>query len=207
MKFIKFLSAILVISFITGCASKDEIQNQTAIVWHNKIYKSVVKNNLDKADDYFTSLEVEHPNSKFIPIDLIILSNAHLKNQEYELAEFYMDEYYKRYANKYQREWADYQKAKIKFFSFYNAYTNQKSLDDTIKFVNKIIDKYPNSPYIYELNTIKEKLQDTKIVFNNKIADLYKRIDKPKASEIYHIDTNKPIIPPHIPWYKRLFYW
>jgi outer membrane protein assembly factor BamD len=207
MKFIKFLSAILVISFITGCASKDEIHNQTAIVWHNKIYKSVVNNNLDKADDYFTSLEVEHPNSQFIPIDLMILSKAHLQNQEYQLAEFYIDEYYKRYANKYQREWADYQKAKIKFFSFYNAYTNQKDLEDTINFVTNVINKYPNSPYIYELNTIKEKLEDTKIIFNNQIANLYKRLDKPKASKLYKINVDKQIIPPSIPWYKRLFYW
>jgi len=208
MKKLKALGfGLLALSLFLGCADKDNVENQTASFWHNGIYKYITNHNLDKADDYFTSLEVEHPNSQYIPTDLLILSKAHLQNDEYQLAEFYMNEYEKRYANRYEKEWAEYQKAKIKFFSLSNAYTNQKKLQETLDFVNQVLAMYPDSIYKYELNTIKTKLEDTQIVFDNKIAKLYKKLDKPKSAKLYQKDINTDIIPPHIPWYKKIFYW
>jgi len=208
MKFKKpFVLGLFVLGLLSGCASKKDITDQTALYWHNAIYKDLNNMNLDAADDEFTSLEIEHPNSQFVPIDLLILSKAHLENDEYQLAEFYMDEYAKRYANKYEKEWADYQKVKIRFFSLINPYTNQKKVYQTLKFVNTILDKYPDSIYNYELTTIKRKLEVTQIVFDNRISDLYKRLDKPKASEFYKRETKESIIYPEIPWYKKLFYW
>ena len=208
MKTIKaFGLGLLALSLITGCANNDDISNQTAFFWHNSIYKNVTQNNLDTADDRFTSLEIEHPNSQYIPSDLLILSKAHLDNEEYQLSEFYMNEYEKRYANRYEKEWAEYQKAKIKFFSLKNAYTNQKKIQDTLNFINNVLDRYPNSIYIYELNTMKLKLEDTQLVFDNKIAKLYTKLDKPKSAEIYKKEIDNNIIPPQIPWYKNIFYW
>jgi outer membrane protein assembly factor BamD len=146
---------LLALSLVTGCAKKDDISNQTAYFWHNSIYVNITKHNLDVADDRFTSLEIEHPNSQYIPIDLLNLAMAHLYNEEFQLAEFYINEYEKRYANRYEKEWCEYQKAKIRFLSLTNAYTNQKKLEDTLKFVNSVLDNYPDSIYIYELNTMK----------------------------------------------------
>jgi len=196
---------LLALSFL-GCSQK-EISHQTALFWHTSIYENIETQNLDTADDRFTSLEIEHPLSQFIPIDLLSLAQAHIENDEYQLAEYYINEYEKRYANLDEKKWCEYKKAKIRFDSIKNAYTNQKKIDETINFISNIINSYPNSIYNYELNTMKEKLVDTKIVFNNKIADLYKRLDKPKAAELYEINTTKKIIPPEVPWYKRLFYW
>ncbi len=192
---------------LVGCGNNDITKNQTALFWHNKIYKDINLYNYDKADDDFTSLELEHPNSQFIPIDLLILFNSHLKNEEYELANFYLNEYEKRYANRYEKEWCEYMKVKIEFESFKNPYTNQKKIYDTLNLVNEVLNRYPNSIYNYELNTIKAKLQASKIIFNNNIASLYKRIDKPKSAKYYETNTTQKIIPPHIPWYKKLFYW
>jgi len=204
---IAFSLGLIALSFF-GCADKNkDITNQTALYWHNSIYKNVNNLNIDLADDKFTSLEVEHPNSPFIPIDLLILAKTHFKNGEYQLAEFYIDEYEKRYANRYEKEWAEYTKAKIKYFSLTNPYTNQKKIADTLNFINSVLNKYPNSPYIYELNTIKRKLELTQIVLNNEIANLYKRLNKPKSAKIYEKNTTQKIIPPHIPWYKKIFYW
>jgi len=208
MKRLKALGfGLLALSLFVGCASKKDISNQTALYWHNEIYKNISNMNLDLADDKFTSLEIEHPNSQYIPIDLLILSKAHLDSDEYQLAEFYMDEYEKRYANKYEKEWAEYQKVKIRFLSLTNPYTNQKKVYKTLQFVNEVINKYPNSIYNYELNTIKKKLEDTQIVFDNEISKLYERLNKPKAAALYKKDVNNSIIPPHIPWYKKIFYW
>ncbi len=206
MKFSKLTLLFGVGIILAGCGN-DITKNQTALFWHNAIYKDVTMHNYDKADDEFTSLELEHPNSQFIPTDLLVLAKAHLYNEEYELANFYIDEYEKRYANRYETEWCEYMKSKIQFFSFQNAYTNQKKLYNTLAFVKSVINKYPDSIYIYELNTIKAKLEASKIVFNNNIASLYKRIDKPKAAKYYEINTTQPIIPPKLPWYKELFNW
>jgi len=199
---------LLALGLFTGCADKNkDITNQTALYWHNSIYKHINNLNLDLADDDFTSLEIEHPNSHFIPIDLLILAKTHFNNEEYQLAEFYIDEYEKRYANRYEKKWAEYTKAKIRYFSLTNPYTNQKKISDTLSFVNSVLNKYPNSVYNYELNTIKKKLELTQIVLDNKIANLYKKLDKPKAAKIYEKNTTQKIIPPYIPWYKKLFYW
>ena len=203
------LIGLIALGLFSGCADKENkvIQNQTALFWHNAIYKNINKANLDAADDRFVSLEVEHPNSPFIPTDLLLLSEVHEQNGDYQLALFYMNEYEKRYANRYEKEWCEYKKAKIQFFSLKNAYTNQKKLQNTLAFVNNVLNKYPNSIYNYELNTIKKKLELTTIVFDNKIANLYEKLDKPKAVKLYKKDIKTNIIPPQIPWYKRLFYW
>jgi outer membrane protein assembly factor BamD len=195
--------------FIIGCASKNkEISKQTALSWHKIIFKNLSPFDLDTADDAFTSLEVEHPESQFIPIDMMQLSLAHAKNSEFELAIFYMQEFKKRYASFEDKEWADYMIAKYKFFSIQQAYTNQQGVNEALKFVKTTIMTYPNSIYNYELNTMKTKLELTQKLFRENISNLYKRIDKPKAAQIYKTDINKNnIIPPYIPWNKRLFYW
>jgi outer membrane protein assembly factor BamD len=195
--------------FIIGCASKNkEISKQTALSWHKIIFKNLSPFDLDTADDAFTSLEVEHPESQFIPIDMIQLSLAHAKINEFELATFYMQEFKKRYASYEEKEWADYMISKYKFFSIEEPYTNQQGLNDALDFVNTTIQTYPDSIYNYELNTMKAKLEITKKLFRENISELYKRIDKIKAAKIYKTDIDKNnIIPPHIPWYKRMFYW
>jgi outer membrane protein assembly factor BamD len=205
----KIVFGIFLSLFIIGCASNNqEISKQTALKWHQIIFKNLSPFDLDTADDAFTSLEVEHPESQFIPIDMMQLSLAHAKNSEFELAIFYMQEFKKRYASFEDKEWADYMIAKYKFFSIQQAYTNQQGVNEALKFVKTTIMTYPNSIYNYELNTMKTKLELTQKLFRENISNLYKRIDKPKAAQIYKTDINKNnIIPPYIPWYKRLFYW
>jgi len=205
----KIIISSLVAFFIVGCADKNkEIANQTALKWHRIIFKDLTQNNTDNADDAFTSLEVEHPASKFIPIDMLELSIAHAKNQEFELATFYMQEFKKRYASFSDKEWADYMIAKYKFLSIIEPYTNQKAISDALNFINTTIQTYPNSIYNYELNTMKSELEITKKLFRQNISELYTRINKPKSAKIYKTDINEStIIPPHIPWYKKLFYW
>jgi len=205
----KYIFASLTLFFIVGCANKElKIENQTALKWHQIIFDSIKNRNLDNADDAFTSLEVEHPESNFIPIDLLNLSIAHAKNYEFELAIFYMNQYKKRYASFENKEWAEYMIAKYKFYSIQNAYTNQAAINEAIKYINSILNLYPNSIYNYELNTMKLKLELTKKLFRERIANLYKKLDKPKSAKLYEekIDLNN-VIPPQIPWYKKLFLW
>jgi len=203
------LGSFIALFLVTGCAQKNkEISNQTALTWHRMIFQDVNNHNLDDADDAFTSLEVEHPESNFIPKDLLILSVAHAKNKEFDLATFYMNQFKKRYSSFSDKEWSDYMVCKYKFYAIQNPYTNQEGLYKAIKFVDSTLETYPNSIYRYELNTMKIKLELTKKLFRQKISNLYTKLDKPKAAQLYatNIDEKK-VIPPNIPWYKRLFFW
>ena len=60
-----------------------------------KMIKQIANNDLDKADDTYTSLESEHRNSPLLETSLLILINAHMDEEEYALSNFYLDEYTK----------------------------------------------------------------------------------------------------------------
>ena len=85
--------------------------------------------------------------------------------------------------------------------------TSQKHLLDLIDSCKKYISKYPNSNYIYEVNTILAKDNLTKKYLDDKISKLYKKLDKPKAANLYKTTIPKNSKKPYIPWYKKLFYW
>ena len=128
-------------------------------------------------------------------------------SQEFELAKFYLDEYKKRYATLQEIPWVEYQKIKVDFLAYQNAYTNQKHLLDLINKCKEYIFKYPSSNYIYEVNTILSKANLTKKYFNDKISKLYKKLNKPKAENLYKTTIPKNSKDSYIPWYKKLFYW
>ena len=192
-----------------GCSTKDvaHYENLTALSWHQKIYKDIKENNLDQADEDFISLQAEHPKSIYIKSDLLSLFLAYKKEKEFKLAKFYLNEYKKRYATLKEIPWIEYQKIKIDFLAYQNAYTNQKHLLDLINECKKYISTYPNSNYVYEVSTILAKANLTKKYLDDKISKLYKKLDKPKAANLYKTTIPKNSKEPYIPWYKKLFYW
>ncbi len=192
-----------------GCSTKDvaHYENLTALSWHQKIYKDIKENNLDQADEDFISLQAEHPKSIYIKSDLLSLFLAYKKEKKFKLAKFYLNEYKKRYATLKEIPWIEYQKIKIDFLAYQNAYTNQKHLLDLINECKKYISTYPNSNYVYEVSTILAKANLTKKYLDDKISKLYKKLDKPKAANLYKTTIPKNSKEPYIPWYKKLFYW
>ena len=182
-------------------------ENLTALKWHTEIYKNIQVKNLDAADNDFISLEAEHPTSIYIKTDLLALFLAHLKSEEYDLSEFYLNQYEKRFASLKDIEWIEYQKIKLHFLKYQNPYTDQKAILDLIKECNNYISSYPNSKYKFEVATILAKADLTKRYLNDKIYKLYKKLDKPKAAKLYKTKIPKNSKPPVVPWYKKLFYW
>ena len=67
---------------------------------------------MDKADDYYASLQGEHSGSPLLPEATMILAVAHMHNEEYLLTEHFLNEYVKRYADENEREYAEYLKVK-----------------------------------------------------------------------------------------------
>jgi len=193
--------------FILGCSSKNQVSNLTALSWHNKIYKDIQNNNLDQADEDFLSLEAEHPTSMYIKTDLINLFLAHQKIEEYDLSLFYLNEYEKRYATTEEIPWIEYQKIKLKFLKYQNAYTNQEMLLNIKNECSMYLNKFPYSNYAPEVRTILVKTDLTNRYLDDKISKLYKKLDKEKAAELYKTKIPKNSKPPVIPWYKKIFYW
>ncbi|WP_456480224.1 outer membrane protein assembly factor BamD [Nautilia sp.] len=194
--------------FFLGCASKNVKHNEnlTALKWHQKIYEDIQNSNLDQADDDFLSLEAEHPSSIYIKTDLLTLFLAHQQNEEYDLALFYLNEYEKRYASGSEIPWIEYQKIKLGFFKYDNAYTDQEMLLNLIAQCKNYLYKFPASKYTPEVNTILAKTELTNRYLDDKISKLYKKLGKEKASKLYETKIPKNSKPPVIPWYKKLFY-
>ncbi|ACM93646.1 putative lipoprotein [Nautilia profundicola AmH] len=201
---------LLPLLFFIGCSSKNEVthsENLTALSWHYKIYKDIQNTNLDQADEDFISLEAEHPASIYIKTDLLNLFLAHQQLKEYDLALFYLNEYEKRYASVQEIPWIEYQKIKMNYLKYSNPYTNQQMLLNLITMCDNYLKKYPNSNFSPEVSTILAKAELTNKYLDAKISNLYKKLDKPKASELYKVKIPNNSKPPVIPWYKKLFYW
>lgn len=209
MKYIPFLLAVLYI--FNGCSSKNEDYNKPATFWYNKMLDEITTFELDKADETFISLESEHQNSPLLPVALLIISDAHIQNQEYILAIYYYDLYIQKFDDNSLEDYIRYLKIKAKFKAFKYQYRDQKLIDDTLKDIALFIKRYHNSKYIYLVKTIQSRLYMSQSLFDIEIANLYSRKDKPKSSEFYMLKAKSAwedidsIKRPHIPIYRRIF--
>jgi len=201
-----FLSLLLI---ITGCSKNPALSRDypNSLINHIAIKKDIINENLDKADNDFMSLEADFPASIYIKSDLLILYLAHLKNKEYKLAKFYLNQYEKRYASKKEIPWCEYQKIKMDFLKYDHAYTNQKAILDLIKECKAFKVNFPNSIFLPEVNTIYVKALLTNQYLDAKIYKLYKKLYGTKTAKYYKTTIPSNSIPPYVPWYKKLFYW
>ncbi len=214
LKFKNLLLIILAGFVFVSCSSKsNKIReyDKPAIYWYNKMAKSIASGFLEDADDSFTSLESEHGNSPLLPTAFLILANAHIDEEEYALANFYLDEYIKRFTLSKNIDYARYLKIKANFLGFAYDLRDQQLLEDTIKDIAYFKHSFPNSAYLPLVNTINARIYMAKASLDKEIADLYKRLDKPKASKYYEQKVKeswvKPseINPVDIPFYRYPF--
>ena len=186
---LRYVAAAAVVLFMLGgCASKDqrtEVYNKPDTYWYQEILKKVAAGNLDKADDAYTSLASEHVASPLLKEALMILYRAHLEEDEYLMADFYLDNYIKRFATGRNIEYLKFLKIKSHFAQFRHPKRNQKLLLDTIAEANRYKEKFPDSLYNPMVDTILTKLHLTELILDRDIVSLYKRLGKKKAAEIY----------------------
>ncbi len=195
MNFKKSIFLSIAAAFLlAGCfgGSKDEVAefNKPALHWYKKIGESIAKNNMDKADAYYISLKSEHMRSPLMPTAMMMLANAHMMQEEYLLANYYLDEYNKRYGEEKTREYTEFMKLKASFMGVKDVYKDQKLIMDSIANANKYILRYPGSEYTPLVNTILIRLHMSQYLLNENIAALYDRTDKEEAAKIYR-EKNK----------------
>ena len=196
----------------TACSSKSEEEyNKPAVYWYNKMMKQIASNDLDQADDTYTSLESEHRNSPFIPSAILILVNAHIDDEEYALANFYLDEYIKRFSLSKDIDYARYLKIKANFLGFKYQFRDQQLIEETLVQIQDFKVKYSTSPYMPLVDTINARLSMAKASVDNEIAKLYAKQDKEKAAAFYEQKVKEAWINPSeiepvsVPWYRWLF--
>lgn len=209
---IKTTALALTAGFVLlGCSGKQDEYNKPADYWYQKMVKETMRGDLEQADNLFTSLQSEHIRSPLIQEAMLIMAQAHMDNEEYLLANYYLDEYIKRYGDKKNVEFARYMKVKANFLAFKKANRDQQLILDTQKEVEDFIKEYPYSAYKPYAQTILLKLALANKEINENIAGLYDRIDKPEAAKKYRADANISWLNgikyerARTPWYRAIF--
>ncbi|BCD67664.1 outer membrane protein assembly factor BamD [Nitratiruptor sp. YY09-18] len=209
-KILAFLVAALI---FVGCSNKSAPEyNKSDIYWYQKMIYYVSNENLDKADEYFTSLQSEHFASPLLKEATLIMAQAHMDNEEYLMAKYYLDLFIKRYADEQDIEFAKYLKIKASFLGFKSINRDQKLLQDTIKESREFKQTYPNSEFVPLVDTILTKLYLAQYVLYENIADLYEKRGKIKAAKIYRskiknfwMKKDEIYVPKN--WYDYLINW
>lgn len=212
MKFaITLLPLLFAITIFTGCAKDDDEYNKPAMYWYTKIIENVSISNLDKADNYYSSLQGEHVGSPLLKEATLILAIAHMQNDEYILADHFLDEYVKRYANANEKEYSEYMSVKSKFMSLPHPRRDQAAIDEMILLARAFELKYPQSIYFPVVDTMLTKVYIGRAALNESIAMLYDRVDKPKSAKYYRdLDPQswinwKEINRDNTGWYRNMF--
>ena len=124
----------------------------------------------------------------------MLLAQAHMEDQAYIMADYYLDEYLKRYAKGSNIEQAKFLKIKAAFLGIKDINKDQKLMLDTLKNVDKFVRRYPSSNYLPVVETIKVRLNMAQYMLNENISNLYSRLGKEKAAEIYrNKNANSPL--------------
>jgi outer membrane protein assembly factor BamD len=207
------LILLVVTTLFYGCSDKDAVNDydRPALTWYQDIVKEVAIVNLDKADNLYISLKSEHSRSPLLPTATMLLANAHMEDQAYIMADYYLDEYLKKYASGTSVEQAKFLKIKAAFLGIKDVNKEQKLMIDTLVEVDKFVKAYPDSIYMPVVSTVKVRLYMSQYLLNENIASLYSRLGKEKAEEIYknknaHSPLNMADIKaPHIGFIDAIF--
>ena len=209
---LSFIFVLNLLFVFSSCSAKTkEVYNKPALYWYDEILKSLRFGDLEKADDFYISLVSEHFRSPILKETMLILFNAHLKEEEFLLSSFYLDEYIKRFGTLENIEFIEFLKIKAGYMSISTASKNQKLLLDTITRTGIFLNRYPNSKYLHEAKNMFSSLSLAKMYQNDKNANLYRKLGKEKAYEYYKNQTKEQWLKsisyakPEIPWYKQLF--
>jgi len=211
MKFLMIFAPVVLTVLFSGCTKELDEYNKPAIYWYEKLVEHVADGDLDKADDYYASLQGEHISSPLLPQATMILAVAHMYHHEYLLSEHFLNEYVQRYANDNEREFASFLRIKAKYLSLPNPRRDQVLIDETMRAAQTFKRQYPRSQYYFLVDSILTNLYLCKAVLNETIASLYDRIDKPRSAQYYRdlqpeewIDWDH-VKRSNLPWYREWF--
>ncbi len=208
---IKLLLSTLILLLFAACAEKDPNSKQSAEYWYKELTKEAARGNLERAGTMYSSLLGEHNRSPLLKEGMLIMAKAHIKNEEYLLAEFYLDEYIKRYANSSNRDYIHFLKLRAKYFALKQPKRDQKLILDTKTEAITYIQMYAHSPFTPLAKTILSNIEATEESINHNISALYVKLEKPKAAAFYQAKADNSFLrdidvkQPDVFWLRELF--
>ncbi|EAJ0235968.1 outer membrane protein assembly factor BamD [Campylobacter upsaliensis] len=203
----------LIITFFTACSTKnkDELYNLSPSQWYAQIIKDLQDKDLEKADTHYSGMASEHIADPLLEPTLIILAQAHMDEEEYQLAEFYLDEYNKKFGNSKNVDYTRYLKIKAKFEAFAVPNRNQALMLQSQQEIDNFLKEYPNTQYKPLVQTMLTKFNIAVFYLDSTIADLYNRTNRQQSYEIYQEKLQqseffeRSIITPELPLYRAIF--
>ncbi len=207
-----FLFILLGILF-SACSTKNNegLYNLSANEWYKQIIKDLQDKDLEKADDHYNGMASEHIADPLLETTQIILAQAHMDEEEYQLAEFYLDEYNKKFGNSRNADYIRYLKIKAKFDAFAVPNRNQALMLESQKEIDSFLKDYPYTEYEPLVQTMLTKFNLAVFYLNDTIHDLYERTGHTQSAEIYQERLqesefyHQSIIKPELPWYRSIF--
>ncbi|EAI3821303.1 outer membrane protein assembly factor BamD [Campylobacter coli] len=207
-----FLFILLGVLF-SACSTKNNegLYNLSANEWYKQIIKDLQDKDLEKADDHYNGMASEHIADPLLETIQIILAQAHIDEEEYQLAEFYLDEYNKKFGNSRNADYIRYLKIKAKFDAFAVPNRNQALMLESQKEIDSFLKDYPYTEYEPLVQTMLTKFNLAVFYLNDTIHDLYERTGHTQSAEIYQERLqesefyHQSIIKPELPWYRSIF--
>ncbi|EGK7561285.1 outer membrane protein assembly factor BamD [Campylobacter coli] len=207
-----FLFILLGVLF-SACSTKNNegLYNLSANEWYKQIIKDLQDKDLEKADDHYNGMASEHIADPLLETTQIILAQAHMDEEEYQLAEFYLDEYNKKFGNSRNADYIRYLKIKAKFDAFAVPNRNQALMLESQKEIDSFLKDYPYTEYEPLVQTMLTKFNLAVFYLNDTIHDLYERTGHSQSAEIYQERLqesefyHQSIIKPELPWYRSIF--
>ncbi len=207
-----FLFILLGVLF-SACSTKNNegLYNLSANEWYKQIIKDLQDKDLEKADDHYNGMASEHIADPLLETTQIILAQAHMDEEEYQLAEFYLDEYNKKFGNSRNADYIRYLKIKAKFNAFAVPNRNQALMLESQKEIDSFLKDYPYTEYEPLVQTMLTKFNLAVFYLNDTIHDLYERTGHTQSAEIYQERLqesefyHQSIIKPELPWYRSIF--
>lgn len=198
--------------FLIACSVKDnELYNLSAKEWYKTIIKDLQTRDLEIADTHYTAMASEHVADPLLEHAQLILAQAHIDEEEYQLADFYLEENAKKFGTSKNMDFIRFLQIKAKFKTFAQPNRDQGLLLDSMMQIDDFSNSYPDTKYDPLIKTMLAKFNLAIFALDENIAALYKRTDRHTSYEVYQQRLKEsdfqgvPMIKPKVSWYRRIF--
>lgn len=201
----------IVALFLAACSGTTELYNLTASQWYSHIIKALQLRDLERADELYTAMSSEHIADPLLENAQLILAQAHIDEEEYEMADFYLEENAKKFGTSKNMDFIRFLQIKAKFKTFAQPNRDQGLLLQGKDDIDAFSKTYENTKYTPLVQTMLSRFNLAIHALDGKIASLYKRTGRTQSHEIYKQRLeesdfeNVPTKPAKVPWYRWIF--
>ncbi len=141
-------------------------------------------------DESYVTFRNTHENSSKIPSMIISMIKSHTAAGEYQLAEFYCDEYRRDFPSGKKRAEVEYLSIKAMYLN--NKQHRDERLSEMIRARSKFFfANFPKSSYGSKIKTLLENMTKEDNAYYAELAKEYEKRGKPKAAEFYRSKIKK----------------